>query len=101
MCEDAKKAREYATAPNSPYRSYYHSVFTKMKTNGRLEIFKTHRDQPDDKVTVDMLCEKLVLWGTSAQVAKKILAFREEVGDFSTLVYAARIGSTAISDVTL
>ncbi|MEH2474463.1 alkanesulfonate monooxygenase SsuD/methylene tetrahydromethanopterin reductase-like flavin-dependent oxidoreductase (luciferase family) [Nitrobacteraceae bacterium AZCC 2161] len=88
--EDEKVAREYATGPESPYRQYYHSVFTKLKANGRLEIFKTHLEQPDSEVTVDALCEKLVIWGTPAQVTEKLLAFREDVGDFGQLIYAGK-----------
>lgn len=90
VAEDETVARDYATGPKSPYRRYYHSVFTKLKANGRLEIFKTHRDQPDEDVTVDMLCEKLVIHGRPNQVAEKILAFRDEVGDFGMLVYAGK-----------
>lgn len=90
VAEDAATAREYACGPKSPYRHYYQQVFTKLKANGRLEIFKTHRDQPEEEVTVDMLCEKLVIWGTPEQVADKVLAFREEVGDFGTLVYGGK-----------
>lgn len=88
VCEDERTARAYATGPNSPYRHYYQSLFIKLKANGRLDIFKTSREQGDDEVTVDMLCDKLVIWGTPSQVADKILAFREEVGDFGSLLYA-------------
>lgn len=90
VADDPAVARDYATGPKSPYRHYYHSVFTKLKANGRLAIFKTYKDQPDEEVTVDMLCDKLVIHGTPDQVADKILAFREEVGDFGTLLYAGK-----------
>ena len=76
--------------PNSPYRQYYNSLYTKLKKNGRLILFKTHPEQPDDEVTLDYVCEKLVIWGTPDKVADDILAFREEVGDFGTLLYAGK-----------
>ena len=38
---------------DSPYRFYYSQMLTKMRKLGRLELFKTHRDQPDDEVTLD------------------------------------------------
>ena len=88
VCEHERTARDYATGASSPYRHYYQSIFTKLRANGRLDIFKTSRDQADDAVTVDMLCDKLVIFGTPSQVADKILAFREEVGDFGSLLYA-------------
>lgn len=83
-------ARRYATDPDSPYRQYYNSLFTKLKKNGRLIVFKTHAEQPDDEITLDYVCEKLILWGTPDKVADDILAFREEVGDFGTLLYAGK-----------
>ena len=59
-----------------------------MKKNGRAELFKTHRDMPDDEVTLDMVCDKLIIHGSPAKVADGLLAFRDEIGDFGTLLYA-------------
>ena len=39
-------------------------------------------------MTLDSICDRLILWGMPDEVADKILAFREEVGDFGTLLYA-------------
>jgi alkanesulfonate monooxygenase SsuD/methylene tetrahydromethanopterin reductase-like flavin-dependent oxidoreductase (luciferase family) len=72
----------------SPYRMYYHSLATKLIKNGRAELFKTSRDMPDSDVTIDYICDNLVIWGSPQKVADEILAFREEVGDFGTLLYA-------------
>ena len=90
VADDAKTAREYATRENSPYRQYYHSLFTKLKTGGRLNLFKTYRDQPDDEVTLEAICDKLIIYGTPDQVADKLLAFQEQVGEFGTLLYAGK-----------
>lgn len=65
-------------------------MFTKLKKNGRLILFKTHAEQPDDEVTLDSVCEKLIVWGTPDKVADDLLAFREEIGDFGTLLYAGK-----------
>ena len=65
-------------------------LVTKLKANGRLELFKTHRDQPDDEVTLDSVVDRLVIYGSPNQVVDKLLAFREEVGDFGTLLYAGK-----------
>jgi alkanesulfonate monooxygenase SsuD/methylene tetrahydromethanopterin reductase-like flavin-dependent oxidoreductase (luciferase family) len=90
VCEDEAKARDYVTGPNSPYRFYYSQLLTKMRKGGRLALFKTHMDQPDDEVTLDGIFDRLVFWGSPERVADKILAFREEVGDFGTLLYAGK-----------
>ncbi len=61
-----------------------------MKKNGRIELFKTYRDQPDDEVTLEMVCEKLIIYGTPDKVADDILALQEQVGEFGTLLYAGK-----------
>ncbi len=90
VADDEKIAKEYATGPNSPYRYYYKQLFTKLKMNGRIELFKTRRDQPDDEVTLDSICDSLITYGTPDKVADEILKYRETVGDFGTLLYAGK-----------
>lgn len=90
VAKDMATAKAYATDPDSPYVYYYRSLFTKLKRNGRLELFKTRRDQPDDEVTLESICEKLIIWGTPDSVADQLLAFQDEVGQFGTLLYAGK-----------
>ena len=73
---------------NSPYRFYYSQMLKKMRKLGRLELFKTYREQPDDEITLDHVLDKLVITGTPESVTEQLLAFREEVGEFGELVYA-------------
>ncbi len=88
VADDDKTARAYALDATSPYRQYYQSLATKLIKNGRAELFKTSRDMPDSEVTIDYIMDKLVIWGSPNKVADEILAFREQVGDFGTLLYA-------------
>ncbi len=82
-------ARAYGSADaNSPYRFYFNQIYTKLKKAGRHEVFKQSRDQSDDSITIDSVLSDLCLTGTVNEVVDKILAFREEVGDFGELVYA-------------
>jgi alkanesulfonate monooxygenase SsuD/methylene tetrahydromethanopterin reductase-like flavin-dependent oxidoreductase (luciferase family) len=90
VADDDKTAKAYATDPNSPYRFYYSQLFTKLKKGGRIELFKTRRDQPDDEVTLDGICDALVIHGSPEKVADEILKFRDQVGDFGTLLYAGK-----------
>ena len=90
VADDDRTARDYVTAPNSPYRQYYGSLVAKLKKNGRAELFKTSREMPDDAVTTDYTVDKLVIWGSPRKVAEELLAFREEIGDFGTLLYAGK-----------
>jgi alkanesulfonate monooxygenase SsuD/methylene tetrahydromethanopterin reductase-like flavin-dependent oxidoreductase (luciferase family) len=88
VADDEATARDYATSPRSPYRNYYASLFTKLKKGGRIELFKTSREMPDEDVTLDFICDELVIYGTPEKVTDELLAFRERVGDFGTLLYA-------------
>jgi alkanesulfonate monooxygenase SsuD/methylene tetrahydromethanopterin reductase-like flavin-dependent oxidoreductase (luciferase family) len=89
VADDEKTARRYAIEdPRSPYRFYWKMMFTKMVLGGRQAVFKTHREQPDSELTEDYVLDNLVIHGTVEQVADRILALREEVGDFGELVYA-------------
>jgi alkanesulfonate monooxygenase SsuD/methylene tetrahydromethanopterin reductase-like flavin-dependent oxidoreductase (luciferase family) len=90
VARDAAKAKAYATDPDGPYVNYYRSLFTKLKKNGRVELFKTRRDQPDDEVTLESICDKLIIYGTPDSVAEQLLAFQQEVGTFGTLLYAGK-----------
>lgn len=90
VADDMDTARRYATDPDSPYRFYYSQLLTKMRKHNRLELFKEYRDQPDNEVTLDGVCEKLIIWGTPDKVADDILAFQDKVGEFGTLLYAGK-----------
>ena len=90
VAKDAATAKAYATDPNGPYVYYYRSLFTKLKRGGRIELFKTRRDQPDEEVTLESICDKLIIHGTPDSVADQLLAFQEETGPFGTLLYAGK-----------
>jgi alkanesulfonate monooxygenase SsuD/methylene tetrahydromethanopterin reductase-like flavin-dependent oxidoreductase (luciferase family) len=90
VADDDKTAEEYATAPESPYRYYYSQLATKLIRNGRMELFKTARDEPDDAVTMERICKHLIIHGSPQKVIDELLAFREEVGEFGTLLYAGK-----------
>jgi len=88
VADDMETARAYARGPGSPYVFYYNSLVTKLKKNGRANLFKDDPDMPDEAVTLDYVLDRLVIWGTPDKVADEVLAFREEVGPFGSLVYA-------------
>jgi len=88
VADDAATAREYALGAGSPYRFYYSQLLAKMLKAGRAVIFKPNPNLPDDSVTLDDICERLIIHGTPDSVADQIAAFREEVGPFGTMLYA-------------
>jgi alkanesulfonate monooxygenase SsuD/methylene tetrahydromethanopterin reductase-like flavin-dependent oxidoreductase (luciferase family) len=88
VLDDDKTARRYAMESNSPYRFYYKQLMTKLIGNGRPELFKHDRALPDSAVTLDYVMDSLVIHGSVNRVVDQLLAFRERVGDFGTLLYA-------------
>ncbi len=88
VADDRSVAERYATEAGGPYHFYYRSLFTKLKSGGRAVQFKLDPDQPDDSLSVETIVDQLVSRGDVDQVVDGILAFREEVGDFGTLLYA-------------
>lgn len=60
----------------------------KLIKTGRVNLFKKDQSLPDDLATVDNCIDDLVICGTVNSVVDQLLAFREHIGDFGTLLYA-------------
>lgn len=88
VADEAATAERYATEPGGPYAFYYNSLFTKLKAGGRAGQFKLDLDQPDEDLRLEDIVDQLVIRGTVDHVVDQLLAFREQVGDFGTLLYA-------------
>ncbi len=88
VADDDATARRYAMNPEGPYGFYYWNLLTKRRGHGNVDIFKQRLDMPDTEVTVDYLLRSLVICGSVNRVVDQLLAFRETVGDFGTLLYA-------------
>jgi alkanesulfonate monooxygenase SsuD/methylene tetrahydromethanopterin reductase-like flavin-dependent oxidoreductase (luciferase family) len=87
VADDEATARRYAKGPGGPYAHYFANLRRKISTSGRGELFKHDRAMPDSAVTLDYVLESLVICGTPDSVAEQLLAFRERIGPFGTLLY--------------
>ena len=90
VADDLDTAREYALGPGSPYRYYFSQILTKMKKHGRANLFKSDQSMSDDEVTLDGVLDDCVIWGTPDKVADELLALREDIGRFGTMLYAGK-----------
>ena len=54
---------------------------------GQADIYKHDLNMPDADVTVEYALDRLVIAGSVNSVVDQILAFRETIGDFGTLLY--------------
>ena len=89
VADDDKMAARYGREDaNSPYRHYFGNMRAKMMRGNRLYVFKSHKEQPDDEITLDYVMQNCVFAGSVNKVVDQILAMREETGDFGELVYA-------------
>lgn len=89
VADDARMAEQYGASPDGPYHFYYKSLFTKLMRAGRANLFKTSQDQTDNDLDLDTIVDQLVIRGTVDSVVDQLLQFREQTGDFGTLLYAA------------
>lgn len=88
VADDEKTAQAYGRGPDGPYHFYFKQLSRKLLGGGRSNLFKLDQIQPDSEITPDYLTRKLVLAGTVDSVVEQLLAFRSQVGDFGTLLYA-------------
>jgi len=88
VADDEATARRYAKGPDGPYHFYFKQLSRKLLGGGRSNLFKLDQAQPDSEITPQYLCDRLVIAGTVDSVVDQLLAFRSQVGDFGTLLYA-------------
>jgi len=88
VADDERVAERYGRSPEGPYHFYFRQLVRKLVGfGGRSNLFKLDQTQPDSEITADYVTNKLVIAGTVNSVVEQILAFREKVGDFGTLLY--------------
>jgi alkanesulfonate monooxygenase SsuD/methylene tetrahydromethanopterin reductase-like flavin-dependent oxidoreductase (luciferase family) len=89
VADDEATAKRYAHDPSGPYYFYFKQLVRKLVgAGGRGNLFKTDPDMPNEMITPEYVTQRLVLAGTVDSVVAQLLTFREQVGDFGTLLYA-------------
>ncbi|MDP1674422.1 MAG: LLM class flavin-dependent oxidoreductase [Burkholderiales bacterium] len=89
VADDEATAQRYGKSAEGPYHFYFKQLVRKLVGFGnRGNLFKVDQSMPDSAITPEYVTNQLVIAGTVNSVADQILAFREKVGDFGTLVYA-------------
>ena len=87
--DDDALAKRYAHTSEGPYHFYFKQLIRKLVGyGGRSNLFKADQSEPDDSINADTVAPKLVIAGSVNSVVDQILALREEIGDFGTLLYA-------------
>ncbi len=88
VADDAAVAKRYGHGTEGPYYFYFKQLVRKLVGfAGRSNLFKLDASEPDERITPAYVTEKLVITGTVESVVEQVLAFREKVGPFGTLLY--------------
>jgi alkanesulfonate monooxygenase SsuD/methylene tetrahydromethanopterin reductase-like flavin-dependent oxidoreductase (luciferase family) len=87
VADDETTARRYAHREDGAHGFYFHVMKTKLARAGALDVMLDFPGQPDSELSTRRCIERLVIAGTPESVADQILAFRNEVGAFGTLLY--------------
>jgi len=85
VADDEATARRYARG--SAHEFYFHVMKTKLAKGGALDVMRDFPGQPESELSIARCVERLVIAGTPQSVADQILAFRDAVGSFGTLLY--------------
>jgi alkanesulfonate monooxygenase SsuD/methylene tetrahydromethanopterin reductase-like flavin-dependent oxidoreductase (luciferase family) len=87
VADDDATVRRMTRDSGNAFAYYFHNLQRKaLRTRGNA-FFKHDPSVPDEAVTDDYLVSQLLIAGTVNEVVEKLLAFRERVGAFGTLLY--------------
>ena len=87
VTKDDATAEAYAKTEDGPFGHYFANLMRKLETGGRLGLFGTYPDQPEEEITLRQSLDTQVIAGSVNSVVDQILELREQVGEFGTLVY--------------
>ena len=89
VTESDAEAEDYLADPGSGL-SFYYKFFIHSFAQGRKALFmiKPDPDMPDAATTVDAVKRGMIIAGSSSKVLDQLVALREEIGPFGTLLMA-------------
>lgn len=87
VTETDAEAEDYLADPDNAF-SFYYRFFIHSFAHGRKALFmlKPDLDMPDEAVTVDAVKRALVIAGSPRRVLDQLVALRDEIGHFGTLL---------------
>lgn len=82
------EAREKVFDPKSSLNYYLSYLFKALSLANYTIVLKSDPQMPDEKLTLDVLLEDLVIYGSPKTVAEKIEEFRKKTAPFGKLILA-------------
>ncbi len=89
VADSDAEAEAFVKTPGGAYDYYYDYLFQIFDRSHYKGPFVANADDDPEALTPQGCRDACVIYGSPETVAEKLLAFREEVGDFGTLLYAA------------
>ncbi|MEM7023799.1 MAG: LLM class flavin-dependent oxidoreductase [Pseudomonadota bacterium] len=86
VTETDAEAEAYVARSENAIRYYFYYIASIMKKAGFSQVMKGLEKFDDDLLTPDWAIENIVIAGSPSTVAEKLLAIREEIGPFGTIV---------------
>jgi alkanesulfonate monooxygenase SsuD/methylene tetrahydromethanopterin reductase-like flavin-dependent oxidoreductase (luciferase family) len=71
----------------NPFAYYFRNLQRKAQRTRGNALLKHDPAVPDEAITDEYLVSRLLISGTVNEVVDKLLAFREQIGPFGTLLY--------------
>jgi alkanesulfonate monooxygenase SsuD/methylene tetrahydromethanopterin reductase-like flavin-dependent oxidoreductase (luciferase family) len=87
VADDEATVRRLTREPGNPFAYYFRNLQRKAQRTRGNAFFKHDQSVPDSAVTDEYLIDQLLIAGTVNEVVDKLLAFREFIGPFGTLLY--------------
>ena len=89
MTESDAEAEDYLADPDNALAFYFNYLRTVLLDADFGALLKDDPTMPDEAITTEYMLDAMVVAGSPRTVTEKLVAFREEVGDFGTLIATA------------
>jgi alkanesulfonate monooxygenase SsuD/methylene tetrahydromethanopterin reductase-like flavin-dependent oxidoreductase (luciferase family) len=87
VADDEATVRRMTRDPGNPFAYYFRNLQRKAARTRGNAFFKHEPSLSDEALTDEYLVSQLLIAGTVNEVVEKLLAFRERIGPFGTLLY--------------
>jgi alkanesulfonate monooxygenase SsuD/methylene tetrahydromethanopterin reductase-like flavin-dependent oxidoreductase (luciferase family) len=87
VADDEATVRRMTRDADNPFAYYFRNLQRKAQRTRGNAFFKHDPAVPDEAITDEYLVSQLLIAGTVNEVVDELLAFREQIGAFGTLLY--------------
>jgi alkanesulfonate monooxygenase SsuD/methylene tetrahydromethanopterin reductase-like flavin-dependent oxidoreductase (luciferase family) len=89
VSEDDAEAKAYVRDPEGPFAHYFGYLVALIKRAAFHAIMKSGPEMADDDVTPEYACDSFTIAGDPDSVTEQLVALRDEVGPFGTILMTA------------